>query len=43
VLLDRMQRRDAFAMPPITTNLRDTSGEQLLRDWISSLTTASCQ
>ncbi len=43
VLLARMSRRDANAMPPVASNLRDTVGEQLINAWISSLTAASCQ
>jgi hypothetical protein len=43
VLLARMSRRDANAMPPIASNLRDTAGEQLISTWIDSLTAASCQ
>jgi len=43
VLLARMARRDANAMPPVASNLRDTAGEQLIGAWIDSLTAASCQ
>ena len=43
VLLARMSRRDANAMPPIASNLRDTAGEALIGAWIDSLTAASCQ
>ncbi|MGQ0383784.1 MAG: hypothetical protein ACT4UP_03730, partial [Gammaproteobacteria bacterium] len=42
VLLARMARRgDAFQMPPISSTVRDTAGEQLIGAWIDSLT--SCQ
>jgi uncharacterized repeat protein (TIGR03806 family) len=43
VLLARMSRRDANAMPPIASNLRDATGEALISVWIESLTAASCQ
>jgi uncharacterized repeat protein (TIGR03806 family) len=43
VLFARMSRRDANAMPPVASNLRDTEGEQLISAWIDSLTAASCQ
>jgi uncharacterized repeat protein (TIGR03806 family) len=43
VLLARMSRRDANAMPPIASNMRDAAGEQLISAWIDSLTAASCQ
>jgi uncharacterized repeat protein (TIGR03806 family) len=43
VLLARMSRRDANAMPPIASNMRDSAGEQLIGAWIDSLTAASCQ
>jgi len=43
VLLARMSRRDANAMPPVASNLRDTAGEQLISSWIDSLTAASCR
>ena len=41
VLVARMGRRDAQAMPPLASNLVDTAGVNLVRDWITSLTT--CQ
>jgi uncharacterized repeat protein (TIGR03806 family) len=41
VLVARMNRRDAQAMPPVASNLVETSGVALIRDWISSLT--ACQ
>jgi mono/diheme cytochrome c family protein len=41
VLLARMNRRDASQMPPLATNVIDTVGVALIRDWIASLTT--CQ
>jgi uncharacterized repeat protein (TIGR03806 family) len=42
VLLARMARRDANAMPPLASNVRDTAGEALIEAWINSLTAASC-
>jgi hypothetical protein len=41
VLVARMDRRDAQAMPPLASNAIDTAGVALLRDWIASLT--ACQ
>ena len=41
VLVARMNRRDASAMPPLASNAVDTAGVALLEQWISSLT--SCQ
>jgi uncharacterized repeat protein (TIGR03806 family) len=43
VLLARMSRRDAFAMPPIASNVVDVEGAQLLRSWINSLSPSRCQ
>ncbi len=43
VLLARMARRDANAMPPLASNVRDTAGEALIGAWIDSLTAADCQ
>jgi hypothetical protein len=43
VLVARMARRDAFAMPPIASSVPDAEGGQLLRACINSLTTANCQ
>ena len=43
VLLARMARRDASAMPPIASNVRDSAGEQLISAWIDSLTAGDCQ
>ncbi|HEY5569547.1 MAG TPA: PQQ-dependent sugar dehydrogenase [Gammaproteobacteria bacterium] len=40
VLLARMNRRDAVAMPPLASSLVDDAGVALIRDWIASL--ASC-
>lgn len=37
VLLNRMNRRDNNAMPPIGSNLIDTSGVQLIEQWINEL------
>jgi uncharacterized repeat protein (TIGR03806 family) len=42
VLLARMARRDANAMPPLASNLRDTEGEALISAWISSLGAVAC-
>jgi mono/diheme cytochrome c family protein len=42
VLLARMARRDANAMPPLASNVRDTAGEALIEAWINSLTAATC-
>ena len=41
VLLARMNRRDANQMPPLASNVVDTAGVTLIRDWIATLTT--CQ
>lgn len=41
VLVARMNRRDANGMPPIGSNLIDSSGVMLLSNWINSLT--GCQ
>ena len=43
VLLARMSRRDANAMPPLGSNVRDAAGESLIDAWIGSLTAADCQ
>jgi uncharacterized repeat protein (TIGR03806 family) len=40
-LVARMNRRDANQMPPLASNVIDTAGVTLIRDWIASLTT--CQ
>jgi mono/diheme cytochrome c family protein len=40
VLLARMDRRDALAMPPLASKVVDTAGVSLVRNWITSL--ASC-
>ncbi|WP_299081210.1 PQQ-dependent sugar dehydrogenase [uncultured Paraglaciecola sp.] len=37
VLLERMQRRDANAMPPIGSHLVDQQGVELVRQWIEQL------
>jgi uncharacterized repeat protein (TIGR03806 family) len=42
-LLARMSRRDAFGMPPVASLEPDTRGASLIREWIASLTPASCQ
>ena len=41
VLVARMSRRDATAMPPLASALVDTAGVALVQQWINSLTT--CQ
>lgn len=41
VLVARMSRRDANAMPPLASSIVDTAGVELLQQWIASLTT--CQ
>ena len=41
VLLSRVNRRDSFAMPPLSSNLVDTASVAVLRQWIQAL--ASCQ
>lgn len=38
VLVARMDRRDADAMPPVGSALVDSAGVQLLSDWVDSLT-----
>ena len=43
VLLARMALRDANAMPPLASNMRDAAGEALISAWIDSLSPASCQ
>lgn len=40
VLLARIEVRDVNAMPPLASNLVDTEGAALIRDWIANL--ASC-
>ena len=37
VLLERMSRRDANGMPPLASNIVDTSGVALIESWITSL------
>ena len=37
VLLARMNRRDAQAMPPLASNVVDAAGVAVIRDWIASL------
>ena len=41
VLLSRVNRRDAYAMPPLGSNLVDTASVAVLRQWIQGLT--GCQ
>jgi len=41
VLVERVNRRDVNGMPPIGSNLIDTSGVTLLSNWVNSLT--GCQ
>lgn len=38
VLIERTNRRDADAMPPLSSNQVDTDGVELLREWVNSLT-----
>ncbi len=38
VLLARLSRRDANAMPPLASNVVDADGATLIHDWIASLT-----
>jgi hypothetical protein len=38
VLVARMNRRDANAMPPLASNVIDQAGVTLISDWITSLT-----
>ncbi len=42
VLLSRANRRDAYAMPPVGSNVSDTQSVAMLRQWILGLT-SSCQ
>ncbi|HEX7081365.1 MAG TPA: PQQ-dependent sugar dehydrogenase, partial [Gammaproteobacteria bacterium] len=37
VLLGRLERRDAYAMPPLASNVVDAEGAALIREWIASL------
>jgi hypothetical protein len=37
VLLARMDRRDALAMPPLASKVVDSAGVNLVRNWINSL------
>ncbi len=41
IVLARMTRRDGNQMPPIATTVRDTAGEDLVRQWINSLTSCN--
>jgi uncharacterized repeat protein (TIGR03806 family) len=41
VLLERMSRRDANAMPPVASNVVDAAGVALVQDWIAGL--SGCQ
>jgi mono/diheme cytochrome c family protein len=38
LIVNRMNRRDQNAMPPLASNLVDTAGVALLTQWIDSLT-----
>jgi hypothetical protein len=38
VLIDRMNRRDAHAMPPVGSAQVDAAGVELLRQWVAGLT-----
>jgi uncharacterized repeat protein (TIGR03806 family) len=42
ILLNRMNRRDQHAMPPVGSNLVDTEGVALIREWIAGMN-GSCQ
>lgn len=37
VLIERINRRDQFAMPPLASNLVDHEGVSLLTDWVNQL------
>ena len=37
ILVDRMNRRDAHAMPPVGSTRIDEAGVELLRQWIAAL------
>jgi len=41
ILVNRMNRRDVHAMPPVGSNLIDPSGVALITQWINSLTGCS--
>jgi len=41
VLIERMSRRDAHAMPPVGSTQVDTAGAALLSDWVNSLTSCN--
>jgi hypothetical protein len=41
VLVERMNRRDSNAMPPLASSVVDSAGVALLEQWIGSLT--ACQ
>ncbi|MCS6897366.1 MAG: hypothetical protein NZM29_05275, partial [Nitrospira sp.] len=44
VLLTRMNRRnDPSMMPPLASNVVDTAGVRLIREWINLLTVADCR
>lgn len=44
ILLARMNLRDdSLQMPPIGSNVIDTEGVALIRDWINSLPAGACQ
>ena len=37
VLLSRLERRDAHAMPPLASSIADAAGAASIRDWVASL------
>jgi hypothetical protein len=39
--VNRMNRRDSFAMPPLGSNVIDAAGVALISDWVNGL--AGCQ
>ncbi|MET0533831.1 MAG: PQQ-dependent sugar dehydrogenase [Steroidobacter sp.] len=41
LVVNRMNRRDSFAMPPLGSNVADTAGVSLITQWIDGL--AGCQ
>jgi hypothetical protein len=41
VLVARANRRDALAMPPISSTVIDTAGVALLTNWVNSLTSCN--
>jgi hypothetical protein len=41
LVVNRMNRRDSYAMPPLGSNIVDTAGASLIGQWIDGL--AGCQ